>query len=100
MSTFLAGLFLIGGLFFLFVGAVGLLRLPDFYTRVHAAGKCDTLGMLLSLIGLMIYQGFNLVSLKILIIWAFILLANPTATHALSRAAWKVGLKPWMKEEG
>ncbi len=77
-----------------------MLRLPDFYTRVHAAGKCDTLGMLLSLIGLMIYQGFNLVSLKILIIWAFILLANPTATHALSRAAWKVGLKPWMKEEG
>ncbi|HBT47141.1 MAG TPA: cation:proton antiporter [Peptococcaceae bacterium] len=89
-----------GAYFFLFVGAVGLLRLPDFYTRVHAAGKCDTLGMLLSLIGLMIYQGFNLVSLKILIIWAFILLANPTATHALSRAAWKVGLKPWMKEEG
>jgi len=90
----------LGAYFFLFVGAVGLLRLPDFYTRVHAAGKCDTLGMLLSLIGLMIYQGFNLVSLKILIIWAFILLANPTATHALSRAAWKVGLKPWMKEEG
>lgn len=100
MSSIVAGLLLAGGLFFILVGAIGVLRLPDFYTRLHAAGKCDTLGMLLSLVGLMVYEGPTLNGLKLLLIWGFILLASPTGTHVLSRAAYRVGLKPWMREEG
>ena len=62
------------GVFFLLVGAIGLLRFPDFYTRMHAAGKCDTLGSLLVLLGLALYQGVDLASLKILLIGLFIFL--------------------------
>lgn len=97
MAVF-AGAFLLAGLFFLVVGAIGVLRLPDFYTRLHAMGKCDTLGLLLSLLGLMLYEGASFLTLKLLLIWIFILLANPTATHALSRAAYHAGLKPWVRE--
>jgi multicomponent Na+:H+ antiporter subunit G len=75
------------GVFFLFMGALGLLRFPDFYTRMHAAGKCDTLGSLLVFLGLAIYQGFDLVSLKLLLIALFIFLTSPTATHAMAWAA-------------
>lgn len=98
--TVLGAVFLVGGLFFLVVGAIGVLRLPDFYTRLHAMGKCDTLGLLLSLAGLAILSGWNYLSLKILLIWIFIIMANPTATHALSRAAYKAGLQPWVRKEG
>ncbi|MGI6551742.1 MAG: monovalent cation/H(+) antiporter subunit G [Bacillota bacterium] len=94
MVNIIAALLMIAGLFFLIVGAIGLVRLPDFYTRLHAAGICDTLGLLLSLAGLIVYQGFNVTSLKLLIIWMFVLLANPTATHVLIRAAYRAGLKP------
>lgn len=84
---------------FLFVsGTLGLIRLPDFYSRMHATGKCDTLGALLVLTGLAIYNGFNLVSLKIIFIVVFIFLANPTATHAIGRAALVNGVQPWTKE--
>ncbi|MFC1524864.1 monovalent cation/H(+) antiporter subunit G [Planctomycetota bacterium] len=90
------------GLFFLGIGTLGLLRFPDFYSRAHATGKCDTLGMLLTLIGLTIYAwslGWWLVGVKIMIIALFILLANPTAIHALTRAAFLAGVKPWTKKE-
>jgi len=98
--TYLAVFFLVAGFFFILVGTVGVLRLPDFFTRMHAVGKCDTLGMLLCLIGLMIYEGASLVSLKLLYIWVFLLMANPTATHVFCRAALKCGLKPWTRMEG
>ncbi len=75
------------GVFFLLVGAIGLLRFPDFYTRMHAAGKCDTLGSLLVLLGLASYQGVDLASLKMLLIGLFIFLTSPTATHAIAWAA-------------
>jgi multicomponent Na+:H+ antiporter subunit G len=100
MVNFVAAVLMLGGLFFLTVGAIGLVRLPDFYTRLHAAGLCDTLGLMLTLGGLMVYAGLTPTSLKMLIIWAFILLANPTATHVLIRAAYRSGLKPWTREEG
>jgi multicomponent Na+:H+ antiporter subunit G len=94
----LAIVFLVGGLFFFLSATVGLLRFPDFYTRLHATGKGDTLAVLLSLIGLAIYEGFSLVSLKIIFIAVFMFLAQPTATHAISRAGLKSGLKPWTKK--
>ena len=64
--TALAVILVCSGAFFLFMGAVGLLRFPDFFTRMHAAGKCDTLGSLLLLTGLACYRGLDLVSVKIL----------------------------------
>jgi len=91
---------LVGGFFFFVTATVGLLRLPDFYTRLHATGKGDTLAVFLSLVGLALYEGFSLVSVKILFIAFFMFLAQPTATHAISRAGLKCGLKPWTKEKG
>ena len=86
MST-LGVLLVCGGVFFLVTGAVGLIRFPDFYTRMHAAGKCDTLGSLLVLVGLACYDGAGLASLKLLIVAVFIFVTSPTATHAIARAA-------------
>jgi multicomponent Na+:H+ antiporter subunit G len=66
---------------------------------MHAAGKCDTLGILLVLIGLAIYTGFTLISVKILIIAIFIFLTSPTATHSIARAAHKHKIPYWKKED-
>ena len=87
------------GVFFLLMGAVGLLRFPDFYTRMHAAGKCDTLGTLLIVTGLAFYGGVGLASVKMLLIAVFIFLTSPTATHAIARAALKNRVALWTKEE-
>ena len=92
-----AAVLLVVGFAFILVGVVGVLRLPDFYTRLHAQGKCDTLGVTLMLGGLALHEGFTLTSLKIVAILFFIALANPTATHALGRSALLAGLKPWTK---
>jgi multicomponent Na+:H+ antiporter subunit G len=94
----LSGAMVIIGVFLFVSGTLGLIRLPDFYSRMHATGKCDTLGALLALAGLAIYNGFNLVSLKIIFIVVFIFVANPTATHAIGRAALVNGVQPWTKE--
>ena len=98
--SFTAGFLILGGLFFFFTGTVGLLRFPDVYTRLHAAGKCDTLGAQLILLGLAVVNGWTLESVKLIMIIAFLMLANPTATHAMIRAAlhsreplWKRGEK-------
>jgi len=95
------------GLFFMLAGAAGLLRFPDFYTRLHATGKCDTLGEVLIIFGLLLYHFFiyspgaelsvKLVPVKLLFLIAFIFLANPTATHAIMKAAYNTGVKPWKK---
>lgn len=89
---------LVSGTFFLMVSSIGLIRFPDFYTRTHAMGKSDTLGLMLVLAGLAVYNGFELSTAKLLIIVPFIMIANSTATHALVKAALNVGLSPWIKE--
>lgn len=91
---------LVTGIFFMLVGTIGFLRFPDFYSRIHATGKCDTLGEGLMLLGLMIYEGASFVSVKILFLIIFIFIANPTSTHAIAKAAYDVGLPPWKKEKG
>jgi multicomponent Na+:H+ antiporter subunit G len=88
------------GVFFTLVGSIGLLRFPDFYTRLHATGKCDTLGGGLIILGALTYHFFQypetlLVPAKLAFLIFFIFIANPTATHALMKAAYKTGLKPW-----
>lgn len=97
MVEVLSGLLIACGIFLFASGTLGLLRLPDFYCRMHAAGKCDTLGALLALIGCAVYNGFSLVSLKILFIVLFIFLAIPTATHAIGRAALVNQVLPWTR---
>ena len=91
----LAILLMFGGTFFMVVGSIGLNRLPDFYTRAHAAGKVDTLGIMLLLSGMVVYEGFSMNSAKLLLIVAFVLLTSPVATHALARRALQFGIKPW-----
>jgi len=90
----LSVIFLIAGTFFLLVGSFGVIRFPDFYSRTHAAGKCDTLGLILVLVGLGIHLGFSLETVKLFFVAIFIAIANPTATHAIARAAYHLGLKP------
>ena len=82
-----------GGLFCV-IGAIGLVRMPDFYTRMHAASVTDTVGAGLLLLGMLLQAGFTLVSVKLLMIGLLLLFANPTATHALAKAARARGLQP------
>jgi multicomponent Na+:H+ antiporter subunit G len=95
-----AGVMLVLGFGFILTGVIGILRLPDFYCRLHAMGKCDTLGVALMIGGLALIEGFTLTSVKLLLVVVFISLANPTATHALGRAAVRSGLAPWRPGTG
>ena len=85
------------GFVFLLLGAIGILRFPDCYTRMHAAGKCDTLGSLLVVGGLACYHGVSLESAKIVFIAVFVFLTSPTATHAIARAALRSELPLWTR---
>jgi multicomponent Na+:H+ antiporter subunit G len=85
---------LAGGGFFCVVGAVGMLRMPDFYTRMHASSVVETLGAGLILAGLILQAGLTLVAVKLVMMGVLIFFASPTATHALARAAMLRGLVP------
>ena len=89
-----SGILLGMGALLLISGSVGLLRFPDFYTRMHAAGVTDTLAAMLTLLGLMLITGWNIVLVKLGLILLFILFTGPTASHALAKAAQHGGLKP------
>ena len=95
-----ATVFIALGAIVMLAGAAGVLRFPDFFTRLHAAGKGDTLGQGLILLGLLIPVGLSLISFKIALIILFIFIFNPTATHALARAGWVTGLVPWTRSQG
>ena len=76
------------------IGALGLVRMPDFYTRMHAASITDTVGAALMLCGMLLQAGYSLVSVKLLMIGLLLLFTSPTATHALAKAARARGLEP------
>lgn len=97
-NTLSWALLLTGG-FCLLVGAIGLLRLPDFFTRVHAAGVTDTMGAGAILVGLMLQAGLTQASIKLILILLFMLFTSPTASHALAQAALHGGLKPRLGEQ-
>jgi len=86
------------GITFMLSGSVGLLRLPDFYTRSHAVSMSDMLGIIFVMFGLVIYEGFTQSGLKLILVILFIALANPIGTHALARAAYKKRLKPLLNK--
>jgi multicomponent Na+:H+ antiporter subunit G len=90
-------LLLVAGYFFHSVAALGVMRLPDFYTRLHAVSKAETLGVLLTLGALAISEGLTLTAAKVVLVAVFLFLANPTSTHAIGRAAWRTGLQPWQR---
>ena len=85
---------LVSGGLFCVIGSVGLLRMPDFYTRVHAASITDTIGFGLLLLGMMLQAGLSLVTVKLAIIGLLIFFVSPTATHALVQAGMTRGVKP------
>ena len=76
------------------IGALGVIRFPDFFTRVHAASITDTGGATLLISGLAIISGISLITLKLIVIWVFIMLTSPTAAHALASAAFGSGERP------
>ena len=94
----LSVIFYLAGLFFLVVAAIGMIRLPDVFTRSHAVSLTDSLGALLLLIGIAIYEGWSLNVFKILAVLALLYLQNPVIAHATLRAAIRAGLKPWKEE--
>ena len=102
--TIVVIVFILAGLIFFFATTVGILRFPDFYARMHAAGKGDTLSSLLMLLPLALYNFHEfsmanlLVAAKILLIGVFIFMASPTATHAIIDAGYEAGIKPWTKK--
>jgi multicomponent Na+:H+ antiporter subunit G len=90
---------LVAGGTFCIIGTIGLIRMPEFFTRIHAASVTDTLGAGLILVGLVLQAGFTLVAAKLLMIGVLILFTTPTATHALARAGLARGLKPLLAED-
>ena len=98
-------IFLVMGLIFFTGGAVGIIRMPDFYSRLHPVGKLDTLGILAMVLGLVFYSlnHFSidtiLLSLKMLLIVFFVFLSSPTATHSIVDAGMRAGLRHWQKKD-
>lgn len=95
IADILSWLLLVAGSFFVVVGGIGMLRLPDFFTRLHAAGITDTAGAALIMLGLLLQTGFTLTGIKLLFMILLIFIASPTASHALAKAALYDDLKPW-----
>jgi len=96
VAEVLSWAFLMAGSVFLLIGGLGLIRLPDFYTRIHAAGITDTMGAWLVLIGLMFSAGWTLISVKLLMLLFFLAVTSPLASHALAKAAFLRGLEPML----
>ncbi|MCP4692152.1 MAG: monovalent cation/H(+) antiporter subunit G [Desulfobacterales bacterium] len=96
-------LLLVGGLVFFTGGSVGIIRFPDFYTRLHPAGKLDTAGHVLAMSAMALYSVHELsiqtvlTAFKIMMIVVFVFFTSPTATHAIIDAGVRAGLRPWTK---
>ena len=87
--------FIVGGVFFIVTGSIGVVRMPDVYCRLHAAGMTDTMGAGFILVGMCFQAGLSLLTLRLLIVWAFLLITSPIGTHALARAALSGGVTPY-----
>ena len=94
----LSMVFIVAGLFFLVVAAIGVIRLPDVFSRAHAISLTDSLGAFLPLIGIALHEGLSTNMLKILVVLSLLYIINPVITHATVRAALRSGIKPWKKK--
>lgn len=90
----LSCVFLLTGSFFSIAGGIGIVRLPEFFSRLHGGGITDTLGAGLIVTGLLFHEGFSLTTVKLVMILFFLLVTSPTSCHALARSALSQGLKP------
>ena len=94
LISVLSGFFILLGVLALLIGALGLLRLPDVYCRIHAVGMIDTVGASFIILGLAIHEGVSLVTVKLLFIGIFLFFTSPIATHAVAQVAHKSGVVP------
>lgn len=95
----LSGLSIGVGIVALITGSIGLLRLPDLYSRTHAVGMMDTAGVGFIILGLIIHEGLTLISVKLALIGIFLFFTSPIATHAVAQVAYRAGLKPVLDED-
>ncbi len=95
----LSWVLLVAGSGFLLVSGLGVVRLPDLYTRIHGAGIADTMGAGLIIAGLMLQAGFTLIAVKLFLILVFLLFTSPASSHALGNAAIRSGLKPLLADQ-
>ena len=89
-----SGFFILLGVLALLIGALGLLRLPDVYCRIHAVGMIDTAGASFIILGLAFHEGISLVTVQLLFIGIFLFFTSPIATHAVAQVAYKSGVMP------
>ena len=94
LLTILSGFFIACGVIALMIGSLGLLRLPDVYCRIHAVGMIDTAGAGFIILGMVIHEGFTLVTVKLVLIGVFMFFTSPIATHAVAQVAYKSGVVP------
>lgn len=99
MKEWISCIFLLMGLIFVVISALGVVRMPDFYSRLHASGMGETWGILSIFVGLAIYTGWELTSLKLLLVPLMMFLDNPIGTHSITNAAYKRGYDFWKKPE-
>ena len=85
---------ILGGSFFMVVSAIGILRFPDFWARVHAASVGESGGMILLILGMCLQSGLTLITVKLIAIGIFLIITGPTATHAIANAALVTGWRP------
>jgi multicomponent Na+:H+ antiporter subunit G len=90
----ISGILIVTGVAFTLTGSVGLLRFPDFYSRLHGTGITDTMGAELVVIGLLLQAESWIVAVKLILVGLFLFITSPTATHAVAAAAYAYGLKP------
>jgi multicomponent Na+:H+ antiporter subunit G len=99
LDNIIGMLLLFTGLVFMIIGSVGILRLPDFFTRTYAASKVDTVGIVIALIGIAFIGQGRVEGDKALLAAFLIMLTNPVAAHALAKAAYASGITPWKKKK-
>jgi multicomponent Na+:H+ antiporter subunit G len=99
LGHYASWLFIVLGSFFILVGTFGLLRMPDVFTRMHAASVSDTLGSGFLILGLMLQAGLSLITLKLVFILGLLFMTGPVSAHALAQAALHAGAKPILHED-
>lgn len=95
----ISAIFLITGFVFLALSAIGVIRLPDFFSRMHSSGIGETLGIALMGLGFIIYTGINFTSVKVLLIALSVFIVNPVGTHLIGKAALYSDFKPQEEEK-
>ena len=95
-----SGLFILLGVIALITGSLGLVKLPDLFSRTHAVGMMDTAGVGFIILGLIVYEGFTLVSVKLALVGIFLFFSFLIATHAVAQVALRSGVKPQLDDDG